>query len=150
MTPEQVEALITLAGGAAAAALALAQTIKALLEAADLLAKRRRRTRRRVIPRGHGGRPRRSRKNPLARRSAAPARGTGTAAPRRGRGQGPRPGPGRGRAPPGHRRPHRDSPVKRHEPPIFQAGSEKPRSNGAFPEKGFSASENCTRLLLVS
>ena len=55
MTPQQLEtvsAIVALSGIAAAAALALAQTIKALLEAADLLAKRRRRSRRRGRPRG--------------------------------------------------------------------------------------------------
>ncbi len=54
MTPQQLEtvsAIVALSGIAAAAALALAQTIKALLEAADLLAKRRRRSRRRGRPR---------------------------------------------------------------------------------------------------
>ena len=103
-------------------ALKLLLIIKALLDIAVLLAKCPRRPRRR----GRPGRPRRG-----PRRSTRPRRG-----------QGPNPGPGRGRAPPGRRRARRDSPVKRHEPPIFRAGSEKPRSNGASPEKVSAHSEN--------
>jgi len=129
MTPDQVEVLsklVTLTSAAAAVALALAQTAKTLLEIADKLVKRRRRARQRARPSGTGRRPRRHGKDAAARRSAPP---------RRGCRRGPRPGPGRGRAPPDRRRARRGSPVKRHEPPIFWPGSEKPRSNGASPEK---------------
>ena len=85
MTPDQVEVLskiVTLTSGAAAAALALAQLAKTLLEVSDKLRRRRRRARRR---------PRRGpRRSTWARR-----------------GRGPRPGPGRGRAPPGRQRARR-------------------------------------------
>ena len=108
-------------------ALTLLLIIKALLEIADLLAKPQ--PRRLGLARGTGRvgrRPWRHGKDAAARRSAPP---------RRGCRRGPRPGPGRGRAPPDRRRARRGSPVKRHEPPIFWPGSEKPRSNGASPEK---------------
>jgi len=92
MNAQQLETVASIA----TLALALVQTIKALLEVADLL--RRLWARRRGLARGTGRvgrRPRRHGKDAPAKRSAPP---------RRGRRRGPRPGPGRGRAPPGRRR----------------------------------------------
>lgn len=60
MTPQQIEfvgQLVTIAGGIAAAILALLQAIKTLLEVADQVAKRRRRARRPGPRRPRRGRP---------------------------------------------------------------------------------------------
>lgn len=74
MTPQQIEfvgQLVSIAGGIAAATLALLQAIKTLLEVADQVAKRRRARARRLGPR----RPRRGRptgRGPVRRGRAPP------------------------------------------------------------------------------
>lgn len=77
MTPQQIEfvgQLVTIAGGIAAATLALLQSIKTLLEVADQVAARRRRARRRGRPGRGPRRPRRGRSTGRgpARRGRAP------------------------------------------------------------------------------
>ena len=109
MTPQQLEIIgtvVTVVGGLAAVALALAQTIKTLLEVADQLAKRRRRARRRG-PRPLTGciptRRKRLRQDSSARADSSTAPATAPqrdrcghlgATPRRGRAPPARPPPG--------------------------------------------------------